>query len=70
MWASHTADVVLPVPGLRLSKATLRAGISPLLQLSVATPIAGMSTVLQYQRNYGSTSDHAAGTGLSSVWAT
>src|SRR5690349_5170080 len=32
MWASQTADVVLPVPGLRLSRATLRAGIYAVLQ--------------------------------------
>ena len=32
MWASQTAEVVLPVPGLRLSNATLRAGINAVLQ--------------------------------------
>src|SRR5450631_1369076 len=32
MCASQTAEVVLPVPGLRLSKATLRAGINAVLQ--------------------------------------
>src|SRR5215469_11293760 len=54
MCASHTADVVLPVPGLRLSKATLRAGIRTLLQLSVALPTPGMHAVLQYLLHYGS----------------
>src|ERR1039457_774068 len=32
MCASQTAEVVLPVPGLRLSRATLRAGINAVLQ--------------------------------------
>ena len=36
MCASHTAEVVLPVPGLRLSNATLRAGI----KRSIAVPTA------------------------------
>src|SRR6266487_5854089 len=39
MCASQTADVVLPVPGLRLSRATLSAVIN---------------AVLQYLRHYGS----------------
>lgn len=58
MCASHTADVVLPVPGLRLSKATLRAGIPRLLQLNAAMPRAGMHAVLQYPRHYGSHGVH------------
>src|SRR5215470_1919560 len=41
MWASQTAEVVLPVPGLRLSRATLSAVIN---------------AVLQYLRHYGSPS--------------
>src|SRR5215472_14218911 len=61
MCASHTADVVLPVPGLRLSKATLRAGTPTLLQLSKAAHIAGTSAVLQYLRHYGSRAVHAGG---------
>src|SRR5512146_3143905 len=40
MCASHTADVVLPVPGLRLSRAMLKAGTA---------------AVLQYLLHYGST---------------
>ncbi len=31
-WASQTADVVLPVPGLRLARATLKAGTATVLQ--------------------------------------
>src|SRR5690348_8045655 len=41
VWASQTAEVVLPVPGLRLSRATLSAVIN---------------AVLQYLRHYGSPS--------------
>src|ERR1700684_2893292 len=32
MCASQTAEVVLPVPGFRLSRATLRAGMNAVLQ--------------------------------------
>src|SRR5215469_6174548 len=55
--ANQTADVVLPVPGLRLSSATLSGCTITVWQLGEAASAEGMqcsNAAMQYPRHYAS----------------